>query len=122
MPSPLAALLALSRDLGREPRQLAILGEGNTSARCDSRTFLVKASGCNLATLAAGQVTRCRFRTLLPLLEKKALSDRAVDAALLASRERPSDGNPSVEAIFHAWLLTLRGVNFVGHTNPVSVN
>ena len=31
----LASLLALSHDLGREERQLAILGEGNTSAGVD---------------------------------------------------------------------------------------
>jgi rhamnose utilization protein RhaD (predicted bifunctional aldolase and dehydrogenase) len=29
---------------------------------------------------------------------------------------------PSVEAIFHAYLLTLPGVNFVGHTHPIAVN
>jgi rhamnose utilization protein RhaD (predicted bifunctional aldolase and dehydrogenase) len=122
MTSPLSALLALSHDLGREARQLAILGEGNTSARCDERSFLVKASGSNLATLAAGDVTRCRFRGLLPLLEKKNLSDAAIDEALFGARERSSARKPSVEAIFHAWLLTLPEVNFVGHTHPVSVN
>jgi len=118
----LAALLALSHDLGREERRLAILGEGNASARCDGHAFLVKASGCNLATLTAGGLTRCRFRRLLPLLDRRAPGDAAIDEALLAARERASALKPSVEAIFHAWLLTLPGINFVGHTHPVSVN
>lgn len=48
----LETLLALSHDLGREDRGLAMLGEGNTSARQADGTFLVKASGSNLASLA----------------------------------------------------------------------
>jgi rhamnose utilization protein RhaD (predicted bifunctional aldolase and dehydrogenase) len=34
----------------------------------------------------------------------------------------PDAKKPSVEAIFHAYLLTLPGVNFVGHTHPIAVN
>ena len=49
MPTPiLQDLLTLSHDLGREDRGLAILGEGNTSARLSDDTFLVKASGACL--------------------------------------------------------------------------
>jgi rhamnose utilization protein RhaD (predicted bifunctional aldolase and dehydrogenase) len=117
------SLLSLSHELGLEARQLAILGEGNTSARTSDETFIVKASGSSLATLTAAHVTSCRFDQLLPLLDsKKKLGDAAIDDALLASREDPCAKKPSVEAIFHAWLLTLPGVNFVGHTHPVSVN
>jgi rhamnose utilization protein RhaD (predicted bifunctional aldolase and dehydrogenase) len=29
---------------------------------------------------------------------------------------------PSVETFFHAFLLTIPGVNFVGHTHPIPVN
>ncbi|ATC64567.1 aldolase [Nibricoccus aquaticus] len=121
-PSALPSLLSLSHDLGREDRALAILGEGNTSTRVSESTFIVKASGSNLATLAPENVTACRFDKLLPLLDKKSLPDAAIDEALLASREDASAKKPSVEAIFHAFLLTLPGVNFVGHTHPNSVN
>jgi rhamnose utilization protein RhaD (predicted bifunctional aldolase and dehydrogenase) len=116
------ALLELSRQLGREERQLAILGEGNTSVRLDADTFLVKASGASLATLQPAGVAPCRFDALLPLLDLKNLSDAEIDAALLAARADPAAAKPSVEAIFHAWLLTLPGINFVGHTHPVAVN
>lgn len=118
----LTRLLALSRDLGREERKLAILGEGNTSTRLTEGTFLVKASGANLATLEACGVTECRLAELLALLERKAMPDAAIDAALLAARSDARARKPSVEAIFHAYLLTLPGVNFVGHTHPIAVN
>ncbi len=118
----LPRLLDLSHQLGREERKLAILGEGNTSARVSDNSFLVKASGSNLATLAAANLTECRFNGLLPLLDTKKLADAAVDQALLAARVDPAAKKPSVEAMFHAWLLTLPGVNFVGHTHPVAVN
>ena len=45
------ALIDLSRDLGGEHRGLAILGEGNASARISDDTFIVKASGSSLGTL-----------------------------------------------------------------------
>jgi rhamnose utilization protein RhaD (predicted bifunctional aldolase and dehydrogenase) len=115
-------LLELSHQLGRDDRKLAILGEGNTSARVSDETFLVKASGSNLATLAPAGLTECRFKDLVELLEVRALADVAVDERLLAARVDSSARKPSVEAMFHAWLLTLPGVNFVGHTHPVEVN
>src|SRR5204863_962674 len=111
-----------SHQLGREERRLAILGEGNTSTRVSPDTFLVKASGSNLATLNETGVTECDIGALLPLLDKKALTDAAIDEALFASRRNTAAKKPSVEAIFHAYLLTLPGVNFVGHTHPIAVN
>ena len=115
-------LLALSHELGREERKLAILGEGNTSARVGPDSFWVKASGSNLARLSELGVTQCRFAELLPLLDQRSINDAAVDEALLRSREDSAAKKPSVEAIFHAYLLTLPGVNFIGHTHPVAVN
>jgi len=118
----LAPLLNLSHQLGREERRLAILGEGNTSTRHDADTFTVKASGSNLATLAAAGTATCHFAKLLPLLAADGLTDAAVDEALFAARVSTEMKKPSVEAIFHAYLLTLPGVNFVGHTHPIAVN
>jgi len=115
-------LLALSRELGREDRGLAMLGEGNTSARINPETFLVKASGTCLGTLAEGDLVACRASALLPMLEKDSLSDRQVDDALLAARVDTTAKKPSVEAVFHAWLLSLPDVNFVGHTHATTVN
>ena len=121
-PDPRQGMLKLSHELGREERKLAMLGEGNTSARLSADTFVVKASGSNLATLSATGVAECRFADLLPLLVAKGMTDAAIDTALLAARVDLAAKKPSVEAIFHAYLLTLPGVNFVGHTHPITVN
>ncbi len=121
-PDLIGSLLNLSHQLGREERKLAILGEGNTSARLAPKTFAVKASGANLATLSPLGVTECRFADLLPLLDVKRITDAAIDEALFAARVDPKARKPSVEAIFHAYLLTLPDVNFVGHTHPTAVN
>jgi rhamnose utilization protein RhaD (predicted bifunctional aldolase and dehydrogenase) len=115
-------MLALSHELGREDRRLAILGEGNVSARVSDRTFVVKASGSNLATLGNAGVSECRHDPLLRLLDAGTSDDLAIHNALLEARVSSAARKPSVEAIFHAYLLTLPGVNFVGHTHPITVN
>lgn len=118
----LDALLHLSHQLGREDRRLAILGEGNTSFRHDTETFTVKASGSNLATLTTAGTATCRFDKLIPLLATEGMTDAAIDEALFAARISEEAKKPSVEAIFHAYLLTLPGINYVGHTHPITVN
>jgi rhamnose utilization protein RhaD (predicted bifunctional aldolase and dehydrogenase) len=123
MPIPIIQdLLTLSHEIGREDRGLAILGEGNTSVRLGDDTFAVKASGTCLGTLKEEDTVECRFSALLPLLEKKSLTDKEIDDALLASRVNPKAKKPSVEAVFHAWLLTLPGIKFVGHGHATAVN
>ena len=118
----LASLLKLSHDLGREDRGLAMLGEGNTSCRLDDDTFLVKASGSSLANLREDQLVACRFSALLPLLKTDGMTDAEVEKALLDSRVDSSAPKPSVEAVFHAYFLSLPGIDVVGHTHPVAVN
>ncbi len=118
----LEQLLALSHELGAEHRHLAILGEGNTSARIDDDTFLVKASGSNLGTLRAEQVVECRTAAILALMDRDTVPDDEVDAVLMDSRTDSAARKPSVEALFHAFLLSLPGIRFVGHTHPVAVN
>jgi rhamnose utilization protein RhaD (predicted bifunctional aldolase and dehydrogenase) len=116
------SLLALSHQLGGERLRMAILGEGNTSVRIDEETFAVKASGSNLASLTDADVTHCVFSRLLPLLDKTSATDVEVDQALLAARLDPSAKKPSIEALFHAYLLTLPGVRSVGHVHAIAVN
>ena len=118
----LSALLDLSHDLGKETRGLAILGEGNTSTRLDDQSFAVKASGSSLSTLDEKGVARCRTQDVLALFERENLSDDEIEVALLASRISETDCKPSTEALFHAYLLTLPEVEFVGHTHPQKVN
>lgn len=121
MPEPLDSLLSLSHRIG-QAGDLAILGEGNTSARTGDDTFVVKASGSSLATLAPDQVTECRTSTLMRAIEGPEMPDKEVDELLLASRVSPNAKKPSVEAYFHAYLLTLPKVAFVAHCHPEAVN
>jgi rhamnose utilization protein RhaD (predicted bifunctional aldolase and dehydrogenase) len=121
MPNPIVQdLLTLSHEIGREDRGLAILGEGNTSARLTDETFAVKASGTCLGTLREEDAVECRLSALLPLLEKESLTDKEIDDALMASRVDSKAKKPSVEAVFHAWLLSLPGIKFVGHAHPTT--
>jgi rhamnose utilization protein RhaD (predicted bifunctional aldolase and dehydrogenase) len=116
------SLLELSHQLGGERLRMVILGEGNTSVRLDDDTFAVKASGSNLASLKVSDVTQCAFSRLLPLLDTTAATDVEVDQALLAARVDPASKKPSIEALFHAYLLTLPGVRCVGHVHAIAVN
>jgi len=116
------ALLELSHELGAEHRQLAILGEGNTSTKLSEETFLVKASGSSLGTLTENDVVECRFAPLLSMLDRNDLNDQQIEHELFDCRVDSSAKKPSVEALFHAWLLTLPDIKFVGHVHSIAVN
>ncbi len=117
-----AQLLDLSHDLGAEHRAMSILGEGNTSARISSERFLVKASGSNLGTLRPEDTVECLSAPLLDLIAAKNATDADVDRVLTSCKVDPAAKRPSVEALFHAYFLSLPGVEFVGHTHPIAVN
>lgn len=116
------AVLTLSHAVGREDRALAILGEGNTSGRIDDASFWVKASGGNLGTLTDAGVVECTFAGIDRLLEKEKVTDEEIEDGLFASRVDPVSKKPSVEALFHAVLLSLPGIRFIAHTHPVATN
>jgi rhamnose utilization protein RhaD (predicted bifunctional aldolase and dehydrogenase) len=122
MNEALQALVQLSHEIGREDRHLAILGEGNTSTRLSAEQFAVKASGCCLGTLTEGDITLCQSHPVLALLDKKAMPDLDMEMALMDARADKRAKKPSIESLFHAWLLTLEGVGFVGHCHPVTCN
>jgi rhamnose utilization protein RhaD (predicted bifunctional aldolase and dehydrogenase) len=115
-----ARLVQLSHEFGKA--QWTILGEGNTSGRIDEKTFAVKASGSSLGTLTEIELTHCYFDKLLPLLDRENTTEQEIEDYLWASRVSETSLKPSVETFFHAHLLTLPGVNYVGHTHPIPVN
>ena len=115
-------LVQLSREIGREDRHLAILGEGNTSARLSADHFAVKASGSCLRDLGESDLTICELSPVAGLLERRSISDEALEEALMEARVEGKGRKPSIEAAFHAWLLTLEAVSFVAHCHPVAVN
>lgn len=102
--------------------QMAILGEGNVSGQINAEQFLIKASGTQLDTLTSSQLVEVNSRTVLDALAGQDTNDDNVETLLLACRVNPEALKPSVETLFHAWLLELPGIAFVGHTHPICVN
>lgn len=121
MPS-LSDLVSMSNALGAPSLDAAILGEGNTSARCDADTFWVKGSGCTLASMGAGDFVHLRFREILELMGQAA-DEKRISTAYEAAKVDPAQKRrPSVETLFHAVLLGYPGINVVAHTHPTAVN
>lgn len=121
MTQTIEKLLWLSHEIGRDDRHLAILGEGNTSADLDDGTFLIKASGGNLASLDAAGLSRVKFDVILDAVNDKSLDDSGVREVLLASRADSESKLPSVETFMHAICLQEAGAKWIGHCHPVSV-
>jgi rhamnose utilization protein RhaD (predicted bifunctional aldolase and dehydrogenase) len=117
----LKRLIQLSRELGREDRQLAILGEGNVSADLEDGTFYVKASGGQLATIDADGFTRVNMTPIFDALDHPDKTDDEVRKILEACRVDKKAKMPSVETFLHAICLKEGGAKWVGHTHPVSV-
>lgn len=119
----LKQLIDMSHWLGEEHRGLVILGEGNTSARIDDDTFYVKASGTQLGTIKPEGLVEVDSAKVLAMLDGPELTDDEIKANLRAAMVDPNGKLlPSIETVFHAYLLSIPGVNFVGHTHPISVN
>jgi rhamnose utilization protein RhaD (predicted bifunctional aldolase and dehydrogenase) len=118
----LEQLIWLSHELGREERQLAILGEGNTSALCDDGTFWVKASGSQLGNITPQGFSQVNLGAVMALMKHQAMDDQAVARALVEVLTDPSQRRPSVETFLHALCLHEAGAKWVAHTHAVSVN
>jgi rhamnose utilization protein RhaD (predicted bifunctional aldolase and dehydrogenase) len=117
----LKGLISLSRELGREDRHLAILGEGNTSADLSDGTFYVKASGSQLGTIGASGFTRVKMEPILEALDVPDKKDDEVRKVLEDCRADKKARLPSVETFLHAICLREGGAKWVGHTHAVSV-
>ncbi|MCB0166324.1 MAG: class II aldolase/adducin family protein [Anaerolineae bacterium] len=118
----LADLVHLSHELGREDRQLAILGEGNTSAKGSNGTFWIKASGSQLGAITANDFCQVSFSAVETMLAAAQLTDAEVTAGLRAALVDRRQPQPSVETFLHALCLTEGEATWVGHTHTVSVN
>ena len=116
-------LVTMSRSIARPELECAILGEGNTSARIDGESFFVKGSGVYMSSAGREGYVEVMFEPSLAMLDGPDLSDDEIkDRLFAACRDQSAGLRPSVETVMHAFLLTLPGVSFVGHTHPVQVN
>jgi rhamnose utilization protein RhaD (predicted bifunctional aldolase and dehydrogenase) len=119
--TPAEELVHLSRELGREDRHLAILGEGNTSRDLGDGTFLVKASGTSLGTLTTDGLSRVSHAKVDGLLDRANVSEQEIEDGLVACLADPAHKKPSVETFLHSLCLREPGVNWTGHTHTTSV-
>jgi rhamnose utilization protein RhaD (predicted bifunctional aldolase and dehydrogenase) len=115
-------LWQLTRTLGDPARDLVVIGEGNTSARVDDETFLIKASGQQMQTMEPRGLVQVRFAPILAMLEADALPTLDEQKAIArAAKVDPTAPDPSIEVSFHALLLAECGVPFIGHTHPTPI-
>jgi rhamnose utilization protein RhaD (predicted bifunctional aldolase and dehydrogenase) len=121
MQDHLTKLLALSREIGRPDRRLALLGEGNTSTDLGDGTFLVKSSGSSLSNLDESGVSRVKMAAVLAALDNETLDDSGVKSVLEASRADASARLPSVETFMHAVCLGEGGAKWIGHCHAEAV-
>ncbi|MEI7832735.1 MAG: class II aldolase/adducin family protein [bacterium] len=117
----LALVVSMSRELGAPENDLAILGEGNTSSLAAGEQFWVKASGSTLCGIKESDFVLLDRTATVALLDEDLTTDDSILAALQAVRVQ-GEKRPSIEAMMHAYLLGLPGVNFVGHSHPAAVN
>jgi len=80
-------------------------------------------SGKYLAHSSDETFVKVKLKDALAILDAGELTDEEIKDALFAVCADPANKmKPSVETTFHAFLLSLPDVNFVGHTHPTAVN
>jgi rhamnose utilization protein RhaD (predicted bifunctional aldolase and dehydrogenase) len=121
MDEKLLELIKLSKDLAKPEYQLAILGEGNTSADCEDGTFWVKASGSQLSTIDKIGFSRVNGKLVMALMNDNQLGDSGIAEGLKNSLINKKMSKPSIETFLHALCIYEGGVKWVGHTHPISV-
>ncbi len=122
--SGLAELVYRSHLLGRD-RSVANWGGGNTSMKALETDFRgrsvdvlwVKGSGSDLATIAANGFAGLRMEDMLPLLERRAMSDEEMVAYLAHCLLDPNMPRQSIETLMHAFLP----FTHVDHTHPDNI-
>lgn len=115
-------LWTLTRALGEPSRDCVIIGEGNTSARIDRDTFVIKASGQQMETIEPFGLVALQIEPILRLLN--ASPAPSVDQQKATARAAKLDAaapDPSIEVTFHALLLAQCNARFIAHTHPTSV-
>src|SRR5216683_1421695 len=121
----LAHLVARSRKLGAD-RSICNWGGGNTSAKSDeidfrgrpARVLWVKGSGSDLATVTEASFTGLYLDDVLPLLERKHMSDTEMIDYLAHCFYEPARPRPSIETLLHGFLP----FTHVDHTHADATN
>lgn len=115
-------LIDMTRYLGDPGEDFAMLGEGNTSARVDDDTMLVKASGTSMRDITENGFLKVSISKVVEVLDDPNAGDDEVTENFKRSVEPGETRRPSTEAMLHATLLQVPEYRFVGHAHPVYVN
>lgn len=123
--SSLELLVERLRKLGVD-RSVCNWGGGNTSAKSHEidfrgrsvRVLWVKGSGSDLATCNKASFTGLYLDDLLPLLERKQMSDAEMVAYLEHCFFEPGRPRPSIETLLHAFLPFAQ----IDHTHADATN
>ena len=107
----LDALVYASRTIGEDPG-LVLWGGGNSSAKVtmkdhlgrDTRVLWIKGSGSDMRTITAKHFTPLRLDELLPLMDRRAMSDDEVVAYQTKCTMEPGAPKPSIETLLHAFI------------------
>lgn len=121
MPNPLTELHQLTRTLGEPPRDLVIIGEGNTSLRQDEHSFWIKASGQQMHNITEAGFVSVHFEPILGLLDNPPTTNTEMNEIIQSACTDPK-ARPSIEVSFHAMLLAECQTNCIAHTHPIAVN
>jgi len=100
-------LIKLSNNLGREDYHLAIIGEGNTSAKVEAKgvasSFYIKASGTQLATVYENDFVQVYFEPIMQLINMDNPAAEDINHIFEKAKvDKNCQGNPSVETLLHA--------------------
>jgi rhamnose utilization protein RhaD (predicted bifunctional aldolase and dehydrogenase) len=109
-------LVALTRRVGDPAADLVVLAEGNTSVRLSDDRFAVKASGARMDAAGPGDFVVGELPELLDVLERDAVDQEELTAALAVS----GGGRASIETLVHVVALAA-GASWVAHTHPTTV-
>ncbi|GAA1960114.1 class II aldolase/adducin family protein [Amycolatopsis minnesotensis] len=118
---PIDELVELSQWLGAPERDLAILGEGNTSVSLAPGRLAVKASGAGLGKVEREHFVEVDPGRVLSILDRSEVGDEEL-AAHFADCRISGDRRPSIEVILHALAVRETGAKFVAHAHPTAVN
>ena len=100
-------LVKLSNNLGRIDYHLAIIGEGNTSAKVEAKdiagSFYIKASGTQLATVSENDFVQVYFEPIMQLINMENPNAEEINCIFEKAKvDKKYQAIPSVETLLHA--------------------
>lgn len=113
-----AELIKLSHALGKHPGRVTLWNEGSVALKLSDEEFLVSRRGAHLAKLGEADLVRVDMGRALALTTLDEVSGEAFADA----KTHSTSPTASADTLVYAALLSLEGVRFAAHTQPIEVN